>query len=386
MTDREVVVTGLGVVVSAGVGLDPLWSSVVEPVDGPTHALLGAVAPPDDVSDHDAARMDVFSLYALRAADEALATAGHPELDPRRTGVVLGNVYGALPTVVDTVLRHHDLGDAAVKGPYGVATIENAPTSLLAVRHGLRGPTKAVVGACAGGAYAVADAVDLIRRGTCDAVITGGTQAPLTAHMEASSRALRVLSPSGRVRPFDRRRDGFVFADGAAVLLLEAADTAAARGAPVWGRVLGAANTNDGAGMASQTGQGAVECILGAIADAGLTPADIAHVNAHGTGTTMNDRIESRALVEVFGAAGPPVTSTKGVTGHTFATAGALEAVVALLSMRHGLIPPVALDFEADPEVSLDVVHGAPRPWAPGPVLSNSFGLGGTNGCLVLAP
>jgi len=243
-----------------------------------------------------------------------------------------------------------------------------------------------VVGACAGGAYAVADAVDLIRRGTCDAVITGGTQAPLTAHMEASYRALRVLSPSGRVRPFDRRRDGFVFADGAAVLLLEAADTAAARGAPVWGRVLGAANTNDGAGMASQTGQGAVECILGAIADAGLTPADIAHVNAHGTGTTMNDRIESRALVEVFGAAGPPVTSTKGVTGHTFATAGALEAVVALLSMRHGLIPPVALDFEADPEVSLDVVHGAARPWAPGPVLSNSFGLGGTNGCLVLAP
>ena len=381
-----VVVTGMGVVMAAGVGRDALWSSVVAPADGPTHGLLGPVDPPPGTSRHDLDRMDVFSHYALVAAAEALADAGDPELDPRRTGVVLGNVYGALPSMVDNVLRHHADGDAAVKGPYSVATIENAPTSLLAVRYGLRGPTKVVVGACAGGAYAIADAVDLIRSGRCDRVLTGATQGPLTAHMEASYRALRVLSPSGRVRPFDRRRDGFVFSDGAAVLLLESEASAAARGATTWGTVLGAANTNDGAGMAGQTGRGAVECIEDALADAGLTPDEVAHVNAHGTGTTMNDSIEAAALVEVFGPDGPPVTSTKGVTGHAFATAGALEAVVALLSMRHALLPPVAVDFEADPDVVLDVVHGEARPWVPGPVLSNSFGLGGTNGALVLGP
>lgn len=386
MSRRGVVVTGLGVVSAAGTGVAALWDAVVAPLDGPTCALMGAVAPPPGLTRHDRDRMDVFSLYAVVAAEQALDDAGRPELDPRRTGVVLGNVYGALPTVVDTVLRHRDEGDGAVKGPYGVATIENAPASLIAVRHGLRGPTKVVVGACAGGAYAIADAADLIRQGRCDRVITGATQGPLTAHMEASYRALRVLSPSGRVRPFDRRRDGFVFSDGAAVLLLEAEEVARARGAPVWGTVLGGANTNDGAGMASQTGQGAVECIEAALADAGLGPADIAHVNAHGTGTLMNDRIEAAALTEVFGSPGPPVTSTKGVTGHAFATAGALEAVVVFLSMRHGLLPPTATDLEPDAGLDLDVVHGEARPWAPGPTLSNSFGLGGTNGCLVLGP
>jgi 3-oxoacyl-[acyl-carrier-protein] synthase II len=386
VSGSPVVVTGLGVVTAAGIGTEALWEAVVAPTDGPTHQLLGPVPPPAGASRHDLDRMDLFSQYALVAAEQALADAGDPELDPRRTGVVLGNVYGAMPSVVDNVLRHRDEGDSAVKGPYSIAAIENAPTSLLAVRYGLRGPTKVVVGACAGGAYAIADAVDLIRSGRCDRVLTGATQAPLTPHLEASYRALRVVSPSGRARPFDVRRDGLVFSDGAAVLVLESEALARQRGAKVWGRVLGAANTNDGVGMAGQTGEGAVECIQDALDDAGLVPSDIAHVNAHGTGTAMNDSIEAGALLEVFGRPGPPVTSTKGTTGHTCATAGAIEAVIALLSMAHGLVPPVGADHEADPEVLVDVVHGAARPWEPGPVLSNSFGLGGTNGCLVLGP
>lgn len=383
---EPVVVTGLGVVTGAGIGVDDLWASVVAPPPGPTRGMLGPVEAPAGLGRRDLDRMDVFSVYALLAADQALADAGLAELDPRRTGVVLGTVYGAMPSIVAAVERHREGGDAAVRAPYSMASIENAPTSLLAVRHGIRGPTKVVVGACAGGAYAIADAVALIRSGRCDRVLTGATQGPPTAHLEASYRALRVLSSSGFVRPFDRRRDGFVFGDGAAVLVLERASLAAARGARAWGAITGSANTNDGAGMAAQTGQGAVECMTEALDDAGLAPRDIAHVNAHGTGTSMNDRVEADALAEVFGESGPPVTSTKGVTGHTAATAGALEAVVALLSIRHEALPPVASDFEPDPGLRIDVVHGTARPWRAGPVLSNSFGLGGTNGCLVLEP
>jgi 3-oxoacyl-[acyl-carrier-protein] synthase II len=380
------VVTGLGIVSACGTGLDAFWSGLVAPGERPTPGLVDPATLGAVVTEREAKRMDVFSVYALAAAAEALTQAGGPDWDPTRVGVVLGNVYGAMPSVVEEVLAHDRDDGTAPRAAYGVLAIENAPASHLAARHGYRGPTKVVVGACAGGAYAIGDAAALIRSGTCDAVLTGAAQGPPTAHLEASYRALRVLSSSGYLRPFDTRRDGFVFSDGAAILVLESAASAEARGAMVLGEVLGAANTNDGAHMVAPSGHGAVECLRAGLADAGLAPDAITHVNAHGTGTAMNDLVEAEALLEVFGRPGPPVTSTKRVTGHASGAAGAFEAIAVLLAMARGVLPPVSSALQPDPRIELDLVVDEPRPWVPGPAVSTSFGLGGTNGCLVLGP
>jgi 3-oxoacyl-[acyl-carrier-protein] synthase II len=240
---------------------------------------------------------------------------------------------------------------------------------------------------------AIADAADLIRSGRCDVVYAGATQAMVTEAIEASYRNLRVLSPSGHTRPFDRRRDGFAFSEGAAVLVLEARDHALARGASIHAELAGSANTNDAHHMIAPSGVGAVACMTMAIADAGLEPTDIRHVNAHGTATGVNDVAEAEAIEQVLGACPPgpidtasySVTSIKGVTGHTAAASGAFEAIAVCLSFEHRALPPAGLRLEPDPAIGLPLVREL-LPWSPGPTLSNSFGLGGHNCCLVLRP
>ena len=200
---------------------------------------------------------------------------------------------------------------------------------------------------------------------------------------------MTALSSSGVSRPFDRDRDGFLMTEGAAALVLEEWDHAVARGAEILGEVTGAASNADAHHITAPSpgGVGAVACMLMAIDDAGISPGDIAHVNAHGTSTPLNDAAEAEAITKVFGHPGPPVTSIKGVTGHGLGAAGAMEAVAVVLSMRHRLIPPTAGFTTPDPELpAIDLVHGEPRPWEPGPAISNSFGFGGHNGCLVIAP
>jgi 3-oxoacyl-[acyl-carrier-protein] synthase II len=199
---------------------------------------------------------------------------------------------------------------------------------------------------------------------------------------------MTALSARGVSRPFDARRDGFVVAEGAAALVLEELGHARRRGARIYGEVLGAASTADAHHITAPApgGNGAAACMELALADAGVVAGDIGHINAHGTSTPLNDLAEAQAIAKVFGAPGPPVTSVKGVTGHALGGAGAIEAVATALAIDRRLIPPTAGYGQPDPEIPLDVVHGAPRPWEPAPSLSNSFGFGGHNGCLVIAP
>jgi len=199
---------------------------------------------------------------------------------------------------------------------------------------------------------------------------------------------MTALSGSGISRPYDVERDGFVIAEGAGILVLEEWDHAVARGARIWGEVLGAASTADAHHITapSPDGSGAVRCMELALADAGVAPSDIGHINGHGTSTPLNDAAEAEAIAKVFGTPGPPVTSTKGVTGHALGAAGALEAIAVLLSMDRKLIPPTKGLVNKDPDITIDVVTGEPRPWEPSAALSNSFGFGGHNGCVVLGP
>jgi 3-oxoacyl-[acyl-carrier-protein] synthase II len=234
----------------------------------------------------------------------------------------------------------------------------------------------------------------LISSGRCDVVISGGAEAAMTPTGElaaigvAAFSNMTALSTSGWSRPFDVRRDGFVLAEGAAALVLEELEHAKARGAHIYAEVLGSASTADAYHITAPQpeGEGARSCMELALEDAGITTSDVAHINAHGTSTPPGDLAEARAITHLFGAFAPPVTSIKGVTGHSLGAAGAIEAVAVCLSLERGLIPPTVGLEQLDPEITIDVVTEKARPFVPGPVLSNSFGFGGHNGCLVIGP
>ncbi|MGH9186891.1 MAG: beta-ketoacyl-[acyl-carrier-protein] synthase family protein, partial [Acidimicrobiales bacterium] len=330
-----------------------------------------------------------FTQLALAAADEALGQCGPLTEDPDRIGVVLGTGIGGLETLEEQILTHHEKGARRVSPFLVPMMMANAAPAAISMRYGFRGPCETTVTACAASTHAIGNAARLIASGRCDAVISGGTEASMTPVSMAGFTNMTALSSSGQSRPFDARRDGFMMAEGAAVVVLEEWDAAVARGATILAEVLGAASTADAHHITAPApgGSGAVSCMELALTDAALSPGDIAHINAHGTSTPLNDAAEAEAIVKVFGTPGPPVTSTKGVTGHALGAAGALEAAAVVLSIEHRLIPPTAGTDARDPEVApIDLVVGGPRSWTPGPSLSNSFGFGGHNGCLVLGP
>lgn len=382
----RVVVTGVGTLSPEGRGVGAFWDSLVRPVDEPVRSHLEGFDHRPWMTAKEIRRSAAFTRHAIVAADEAVAHAGAPALDPMRTGVVLSTVYGA-PEALEAQQRVcAEAGPGQVLPVLGALASESAPASALCLRYGIRGPSKVVVGACAGGAFAIGDGADLIAAGRCDVVLAGATQGPMTPSIVASYDNLHVLARDGWSRPFDRRRSGFVFAEGAAVLVLESAEHARQRGARPLAELVGWANTNDAEDMFKPSGTGAVECMRAALASAGLEANDIVHVNAHGTGTPVNDRLEAEAIGVVFGRPGPSVTSIKRVTGHMAGASGAFEAVSVVLAMQEGVLPPCGIDVEPDPEITCDLVTGGPRPWEPGPTLSNSFGLGGHNGSLVFVP
>jgi len=270
----------------------------------------------------------------------------------------------------------------------------NAGAAAISMRFGFQGPCETVVTACASGTHAIGNAARLVATGRCDVVISGGAEAAMTptGELEAIGVAafgnMTALSTSGWSRPFDRRRDGFVLAEGGAALVLEEYEHAKARGAHIYAEVLGAASTADAHHITAPTpgGAGAQGCIELALEDANLEPDGIAHVNAHGTSTPLNDLAEAEAIEKVWGLPGPPVTSIKGVTGHSLGAAGAMEAVACALTIERRLIPPTVGYQQPDPEIHLDIVAGAAREFVPGPIISNSFGFGGHNGCVIIAP
>jgi len=411
MAARRVVVTGLGILSPAG--NDP--ASVWERIGQPGTAASRVASWPDDhpvryacqVTGFDpqerfgfkeARRLDRAVQLGVAAALDAVGQAFGSDgpvgagCDPARIGVVAGSGIGGQSTVEE---QHRVLLE---KGPTRVSPLTvpmmmpNATAGQIAIEVGANGPNFCVATACAAGANSIGDGFRLVRDGLCDVVVAGGTESVLTRLSSASFWRMGALStnddPAAASRPFDARRDGFVMGEGAGFLVLEDEASARARGATILGTFLGYGRTCDAGHITapSEDGAGAVACMEQALADAGLSAADVGHVNAHGTSTPLNDAAEAAALTKVFGPGAVPVTSTKGVTGHCVGAAGAVEAVISLLAIRHGEVPPTANTTELGDGIEADVVLGAARSVAPAPVVSNSFGFGGHNATLVLGP
>jgi 3-oxoacyl-[acyl-carrier-protein] synthase II len=386
---RRVAVTGIGVLSSVGTGLDAFWAGL----NGPPPEGERRVRDFDPASVFDnpkeARRADRVTQLALGAAGQALAQAGDIGADPVRRGVLIATGIGGIETLEEQITLYNDKGARRVSPFLIPMMMPNAPSATVSMRWGWQGPCQTVSTACAAGTHALTDAHLWISSGRCDVVAAGGTETAMTPVSLAGFTNMTAFSGRGVSEPFAATRDGFVIAEGAAVLILEAWEVAEARGATILAEVLGGASTADAHHITAPApgGRGAISCMELALASAGLQPADIAHVNAHGTSTPLNDAAEAEALAKLFGLPGPPVTSIKGVTGHSLGAAGAIEAVAVLESMRRGLIPPTAVTTEVDPELPpIDLVTGEARPWTPGPTISNSFGFGGHNGSLVLAP
>jgi 3-oxoacyl-[acyl-carrier-protein] synthase II len=383
---RRVAVTGLGAVTCCGVGVDALWDGLLHP-----SVVGGAVRdfePKDWFGPKEVRQLDRFAQLSMASADMAATDAGDLTVDPAKAGVVFATGVGGFETLADQVGVYNEKGADRVSPRLVPMMMANAGAAGISMRRGWRGPSEVICTACAAGTHAIAAAARLIATGRCDVAIGGGAEASLHPVALAAFSNMTALSTSGNSRPFDIRRDGFVMTEGAAALVLEEWDRAVARGATIYAELAGAASTADAHHITapSPDGAGAVACMELALADAGITPTEVGHINAHGTSTPLNDLAEARAITKVFGEPGPLVTSTKGVTGHGLAAAGAIEAVAGVLTIHHATIPPTAGYEEPDPEVTIQVVHAAPRPWEPSAVLSNSFGFGGHNGCLVLLP
>jgi 3-oxoacyl-[acyl-carrier-protein] synthase II len=270
----------------------------------------------------------------------------------------------------------------------------NAAAGMISIRFGFTGPALCISTACAAGANAIGEGVRMVRDGSAEVVIAGATEAPVTpltvsAFARMGAMSTRNDDPSRASRPFDAARDGFVIAEGAGFTVLETLEHALARGAKIHGEVLGYGRNADAHHITAPVpgGAGAAACMQLALDDAGLDSSAIGHVNAHGTSTPLNDATEAEAIRKVFGDVPPPVTSTKGVTGHLIGAAGAVEALAALQAARTGLVPPTANHHRLGDDVpEIDVVHGEARPVDPAPAISNSFGFGGHNASLVLVP
>ncbi|MFE3881005.1 beta-ketoacyl-[acyl-carrier-protein] synthase family protein [Kitasatospora sp. NPDC059146] len=399
-----VAVTGLGLVTPAGSGADAVWEHFLgaAPTARPDPELLGLnvdfscrVAdfdPPALLGGRLARRLDRFSQLAVVAARQAVADAG---LDPAHwDGTRVGVVLGVSATSVQThVVEYGRLaaGRADRISPLMIPrSIPNMAAGEVSLDLGALGPGLVVSTACASGTSALALGSDLIRAGTCDLVLAGGTDSARSAMTCVGFDRLGALSrrrhdPAGASRPFDADRDGFVLGEGAGVLLLERTDHARARGARVRGYLAGHGAGGDAHHFTAPHpgGDGLARAVRAALADAGLAPEEIGHVNAHGTGTTLNDPAEAAALRQVFRRP-PPVTANKSVIGHTMGAAGAIEAALTVLALQQRLVPPTANLDRLDDAIGLDVVTKAPRPVDAPSALSVSCGFGGQNAAVVL--
>ncbi|WP_043625604.1 beta-ketoacyl-[acyl-carrier-protein] synthase family protein [Nonomuraea candida] len=399
----RVAVTGLGVRTPAGNDLETFWRTLVtgrstaRPITSFDAADLpvgfACQVPGFDtapyVTGKQARRMDRATLLAVCAADDALADAaagaGEPPVPPERRAVVTGTALSGSETSEATLLGGEQPGAL-----YIPRTMPNAAAAFVSMRHQILGPSMTVSTACASGGHTIGEGLRLLRDGSADLVVAGGTEACVTrtillAFHRCGALSQRRADPERASRPFDAGRDGFVLAEGAAFVVLERLEDAVRRGARVYAELAGYGRTSDAHHLTSPDpkGAGAERCMLQALADAGVSTGDVAHVNAHGSGTPLNDVTEAQVITRLFGPVRVPVTSTKSVLGHAIGAAGAIEAVAGVLTLHHRLIhPTINLDAQ-DPACEIDVVR-APRPLAPGAVVSNSFAFGGHNASLVL--
>jgi 3-oxoacyl-[acyl-carrier-protein] synthase II len=403
----KVAITGVGIACPAGLTVDEVFDRVMEArsMAAPIEAFDASPLPVGfacetrgvdfeaHVGPKEVRRIDRAGLLGVAAANDAIAAAGDLGADPARVSVIAGTGVGGLTTLEHEVGVHLERGPKRVSPFLVPMMMTNATAGLISMKHGFTGASLCVSTACASGANAIGEGWRMIRDGSAEVVVCGGTEAAITPTSMAAFARMGALStrsddPTAASRPFDTGRDGFVMGDGAAFLVLEPWDRAEARGATIYGELAGYGRTCDAHHITAPApgGVGAIACMEQALAGAGLDPSAITHINAHGTSTPLNDAAEAEAITKVFGSSGPPVTSTKGVTGHLVGAAGAVEAVIGLACATRGTVPPIANLTERDPAITIDLVQDEARTITPGPVLSNSFGFGGHNATLVLAP
>jgi 3-oxoacyl-[acyl-carrier-protein] synthase II len=387
---HRVVITGYGVVAPCGIGKEKFWEGLLG--SGASGSKTIEVENWDPLpyfpGPREARRSDRHEQYALAAASEALAQSGDLPYDKSRIGTIVGTGIGGLRTLEEQIIVCHEKGERRVS-PLGIPMMmSNASGAAISIKYGFQGPLEIICTACAAATHAISNAAHLIALGRCDAVIAGATESATTVTAVAGFTNMTALSSSKISKPFDVSRDGFVFSEGAGMFVLERLDKAIERGAHILAEVLGSGSNADAYHITAPSpgGVGAAKCMQLALEDADLQPSDIKQINAHGTSTVLNDIAEAQAIESVFGKHSVPVVSIKGVTGHPMGAAGALEAAAVLLSFEKKLIPPTAGTTVLDPEMNIDVVLGKPRPWEPGPTMSNNFGFGGHNGSIILTP
>jgi 3-oxoacyl-[acyl-carrier-protein] synthase II len=384
----EIAITGRGVVSSVGEGADAFMDALLERRSG----VVDGLAPCSDFDPESAMtaklarRSDRYTQLAFAAAVQAAEEAGLPgDVDLERLAILVGTGVGGLKTLEDECRAFVAGGERAVSPHFVPMMMPNAAAGAIAMQLGAHGPGFSVSSACATGSHAIGEAKRMLERGEADVVVAGGTEAAITPLCVAAFKRMGALSREGISRPFDMRRDGFVMGEGAGVIVMERREHAESRGAEILGYVAGYGASNDAFHMTQpdNSGRGAEKAMRAALADAGANPNEVGYINAHGTSTPFNDKIETLAIHSVFNGGSPPVSSTKSAIGHLLGAAGAVEAVATLEALRRGLLPPT-LNFEQpDPDCDLDYVPDGPRE-APGITLalSNSFGFGGQNACL----
>ncbi len=408
MEKRRVVVTGMGAVTPLAIGVEETWQALLAGKSGIglltqfdaaefSTKIAGEVKgfdPADYIEVKEIKKMDRFIHLSIAAAKMAMDQSGLPinEENAPRVGVMVGAGMGGLIAIE----KHHEI--MLQRGPKKITPffipmlIINLASGQISIMFGAKGPNTAVVTACATGTHNIGDAFKIIQRGDADAMIAGGTESCITPMGIGGFNAMKALStrndePEKASRPFERDRDGFVMGEGAGVMVLEELEHAKKRGANILAELAGYGLSGDAYHLTAPApnGEGAARCIKMALDDAGVNPGDVDYINAHGTSTKFNDEFETMAIKSVLGerAYKIPVSSTKSMTGHLLGAAGGVEAIISVKSILHGKVPPTINYENPDPECDLDYVPNAARDAKVDVALSNSFGFGGTNGCLL---
>ncbi|MBP1648957.1 MAG: 3-oxoacyl-(acyl-carrier-protein) synthase 2 [Bacteroidetes bacterium] len=407
--NRRVVVTGVGALTPIGLGVDEFWKNLVAGKSGAgpvtyfdasgydTHFAceLKGFNPTAYLDRKAAQRMDPFAQYANISADLAIADAklSSKDMDGDRIGVVYGSGIGGMKTY-DTQFNNYIQGGPGRISPFFIPMlIPDIASGQISIKHGFKGPNYATVSACATGSHAIGDACRLIQYGDADVIVCGGAEAPITPMGLGGFNSMKALStrndaPEKASRPFDLNRDGFVMGEGGGTLVLEELESARKRGVHIYCELVGVGFTADAHHMTAppEGGEGAVRSMRRALADAGITPELVDYVNVHGTSTPLGDISETRAIKTTFGdhARKLSISSTKSMTGHLLGAAGAVEAIVAILSIVHGIIPPTINYETPDPECDLNCTPNSAVKRPVQYAMSNTFGFGGHNATLLM--
>jgi 3-oxoacyl-[acyl-carrier-protein] synthase II len=411
VSNRRVVITGTGLITALGTGTEKNWQAMLAGKSGIDTITRFELAKLDtrvagEVKDfqveefidrREARRMDLFAQYAVAASEMAMRESGLPigpdkphGYQPERVGVIVGSGIGGISSLEEQHKKGLEKGFDRLSPFFIIQMIINMAPGLISIRYGAKGPNWSPVSACATSAHAIGEAWKSIRLGECDAVIAGGAEAAVTPLGMGGFSVMKALSTRNdptASRPFDKERDGFVMGEGAGIIILEEMEHAKKRGANILAELVGYAANSDANHVTAPApeGEGAARCMKLALASAQMNPEEVGYINAHGTSTPYNDANESKAIKAVFGghAKKVAVSSTKSMTGHMLGAAGGAEAVVSVLALLRGVLPPTINYTTPDPECDLDYVPNQPREVRVDAAMSNSFGFGGTNAVLL---